>query len=74
MPGPVTEERCQKVGLVLLVAQAKRATHFAEYLLAFGPSRHRAWVLGMGVRGRSLGFRARPVGRHLEVVLRRSQV
>ena len=39
-----------------------------HYLLAFGPFRHRAWVVGMRSRGCSLGSFERPLAGLLEVV------
>ena len=41
-----------------------------DYLLAFGPSRHRAWVAGQRPLECSLGSRGRPLGGLLEAVLK----
>ena len=40
------------------------------YVLAFGPSRHRAWVVVQRPLGCSLGSREKPLGGLLEAVLR----
>ena len=42
----------------------------AADLMAFGPSRHRAWVVGLRPLGCSLGSRGRPLGGLLEAVLK----
>ena len=41
-----------------------------DYLVAFGPSRHRAWVVGQRPLECSLGSRGRPLGGLLEGVLK----
>ena len=44
--------------------------HRRRYPAARGKSRHRAWVVGYGPLGCSLGYRGRPLGGMLEAVLR----
>ena len=44
--------------------------YMCVYLLAFGPSRHRAWVVGQRPLECSLGSRGRPLGGLLEAVLK----
>eukprot|EP00959_Pyramimonas_sp_CCMP1952_P140787 2946573-Pyramimonas_sp.AAC.1 len=41
------------------------------YILAFGPSRHRVWVVGQRVLEYALGSRGRSLGGLLDTVLKR---
>ena len=57
--------RRMRLGLALHICSER-----TRYLLAFGPSRHRAWVVGQRPLKCSLGSRGRPLGGLLEQVLK----